>query len=115
MHEIRLKEGAVPYQSQYNPRLSPKEMSFVMSEVEKLLAGNLIASMESTEGWCAAISIAYKRSGKPRLCIAYIKLNEATINESFPIPNSQEELDKAAGHRFYCNIDGFCGYWVIGL
>ena len=51
-----------------------------------------------------------KKNGKLRVCVDYRKLNEATINDVFPLPFTDGVLDTVAVHEMYIFLDGFSGY-----
>ena len=50
-----------------------------------------------------------------RMCIDYKKLNAATKNDHFPLPFIDQMLDKLAGHKFYCFLDGLSGYYQVAI
>nr|GEW16058.1 DNA-directed DNA polymerase [Tanacetum cinerariifolium] len=47
--------------------------------------------------------------------IDYRKLNEATCKDHFPLPFMDQMLERSAGNRYYCFLDGFSGYFQIPL
>nr|GEU31420.1 reverse transcriptase [Tanacetum cinerariifolium] len=48
-----------------------------------------------------------------RVCIDYRKLNEATRKDHFPLPFMDQILERLARNRYYCFLNGFCGYFQI--
>nr|GEW01535.1 reverse transcriptase domain-containing protein [Tanacetum cinerariifolium] len=50
-----------------------------------------------------------------RVCMDYRKLNEATRKDHFPLPFMDQMLERLAGNRFYCFLDGFFGYFQIPI
>ncbi|GJZ88865.1 reverse transcriptase domain-containing protein [Tanacetum coccineum] len=50
-----------------------------------------------------------------RVCIDYRKLNEATRKDHFPLPFMDQMLERLAGNKFYCFLDGFSGYFQIPI
>mgnify|MGYP000267601095 CR=1 FL=1 len=56
-----------------------------------------------------------KKIGKLQVCVDYRKLNEATINDVFPLPFTNGMLDTVAGHEMYTFLDGFSGYNQIRM
>ncbi|GJS83531.1 reverse transcriptase domain-containing protein [Tanacetum coccineum] len=48
-----------------------------------------------------------------RVCIDYRKLNEATRKDHFPLPFMDQMLERLAGNKFFCFLDGFSGYFQI--
>nr|GFB76683.1 retrovirus-related Pol polyprotein from transposon 17.6 [Tanacetum cinerariifolium] len=50
-----------------------------------------------------------------RVCIDYMKLNEATRKDHFPLPFMDQMLERLAGNEYYCFLDGFLGYFQIPI
>nr|GEW73896.1 reverse transcriptase domain-containing protein [Tanacetum cinerariifolium] len=50
-----------------------------------------------------------------RVCIDYRKLNEATRKDHFPLPFMDQMLERLAGNRYYCFLNGFSGYFQIPI
>nr|GEU54453.1 reverse transcriptase domain-containing protein [Tanacetum cinerariifolium] len=50
-----------------------------------------------------------------RVCIDYRKLNEATRKDHFPLPFMDQMLQRLAGNKYYCFLDGFSGYFQIPI
>ncbi|GJT24301.1 reverse transcriptase domain-containing protein [Tanacetum coccineum] len=48
-----------------------------------------------------------------RVCIDYRKLNEAIQKDHFPLPFINQMLERLAGNKFFCFLDGFSGYFQI--
>ncbi|XP_049397330.1 uncharacterized protein LOC125861486 [Solanum stenotomum] len=42
-----------------------------------------------------------------RICMDYRKLNEATIKDHYPMPFTDQMLDRLAGHEYYYFLDGY--------
>jgi hypothetical protein len=45
-----------------------------------------------------------------RVCIDYRKLNAATRKDHFPLPFIDQMVERLAGHKYYCFLDGYSGY-----
>nr|GFA16895.1 reverse transcriptase domain-containing protein [Tanacetum cinerariifolium] len=50
-----------------------------------------------------------------RVCINYRKLNEATRKDHFPLPFMDQMLERLAGSKYYCFLDGLSGYFQIPI
>nr|GEZ19597.1 reverse transcriptase domain-containing protein [Tanacetum cinerariifolium] len=50
-----------------------------------------------------------------RVCIDYMKLNDATRKDHFPILFMDQMLERLTGNEFYCFLDGFSGYFQIPI
>nr|GEY81819.1 reverse transcriptase domain-containing protein [Tanacetum cinerariifolium] len=83
---------------QHQRRVNPKIYDVIKQEVLKLFD----------------IGLIYLISNSPwRVCIDYRKLNEATCKDHFPLPFMDQMLERLAGNRYYCFLDGFSGYFQI--
>ncbi|GJS32970.1 reverse transcriptase domain-containing protein [Tanacetum coccineum] len=50
-----------------------------------------------------------------RVCIDYRKLNEATTKDHFPLPFMDQMLERLAGNKYFCFLDGFSRYFQIPI
>ncbi|GJZ00244.1 reverse transcriptase domain-containing protein [Tanacetum coccineum] len=50
-----------------------------------------------------------------RVCIDYRKLNEATVKDHFPLPFMDQMLERLAGNKYFCSLNGFSGYFQIHI
>ena len=50
-----------------------------------------------------------------RLCIYYQRLNAMTRKDQFPLSFIDQVLERVFGHPFYCFLDGYSGYFQIGI
>nr|GEU92493.1 reverse transcriptase domain-containing protein [Tanacetum cinerariifolium] len=50
-----------------------------------------------------------------RVCIDYRKLNNATRKDHFPLPFMDQMLERLAGNKYYCLLDGISGYFQIPI
>nr|GEZ36523.1 reverse transcriptase domain-containing protein [Tanacetum cinerariifolium] len=50
-----------------------------------------------------------------RVCIDYRKLNEATHKDHFPLLFMDQMLERLAGNKYYCFLDGFFEYFQIPI
>ncbi|GJY68917.1 reverse transcriptase domain-containing protein [Tanacetum coccineum] len=50
-----------------------------------------------------------------RVCIDYQKLNEATAKYHFPLPFMDQMLERLAGNKYFCFLDGFSEYFQIPI
>ncbi|XP_057808487.1 uncharacterized protein LOC131022964 [Salvia miltiorrhiza] len=131
MHRIILEEGAKPVRDAQR-RLNPNLMEVVKKEIFKLLAEGIIYPVADSE-WVSPIHVVPKKGGITvvendkgelvptrvttgwRMCIDYRKLNAATKKDHFPLPFIDQMLDKLAGHKFYCFLDGLSGYYQVAI
>jgi len=96
----------------------------VKKEVIKLLHAGIIYPMLHSE-WVSPVQVVLKKGGMTvvtneknelipqrtvtgwRMCIDYRKLNKATKKDHFPLPFTDEMLERLANHSFFCFLDGY--------
>jgi hypothetical protein len=83
-----------------------------------MLADDLITL--SNSGWNFRFLVLPKKldaSGKRkwRICIDFMKLNEMTVGESYPLPNIQDILDKFGRARYFTALDFASGYLQVPI
>ena len=130
-HHIYLKEEAKSIR-QPQRTLNPHMQEVVRTEVLKLLKDGIIYPIfDST--WVSPTQVMPKKSwvttvytekgeemltrlttGR-RVCIGYIRLNEVTRKDHFPLPFMDQLLERIFGHPFYCFLDGYSGYFQIEI
>jgi hypothetical protein len=99
----------------------------VKKEVLKQLQAGIIYPIYDSE-WVSPIQVVPKKGGTTvirneknelipqrtvtgwRMCINYRKLNKATQKDHFPLPFSDEMLQRLANHSFFCYLDGYSVY-----
>nr|GFA80192.1 DNA-directed DNA polymerase [Tanacetum cinerariifolium] len=111
---------------QHQRRVNPKIHDVIKKEVEKLLDARLIYPISDSQ-WVSLVHCVPKKGGFTvvkneenelittrlvtgwRVCIDYRKLNEATRKDHFPLPFMDQMLERLAGNKYYCFLDGFSG------
>nr|GFA22236.1 reverse transcriptase domain-containing protein [Tanacetum cinerariifolium] len=130
-HKILMKEDYKPA-VQHQRRVNPKIYDVIKKEVEKLLDAGLIYPI-SDSPWVSPVHCVPKKGGFTivenkeneliptrlvigwRVCIDYRKLNKATRKDHFPLSFMDQMLERLAGNKFYCFLDGFSGYFQIPI
>nr|GEY92451.1 reverse transcriptase domain-containing protein [Tanacetum cinerariifolium] len=75
----------------------PKKGGFIVVENEE----NELIPTRLVTGW--------------RVCIDYQKLNEATRKDHFPLPFTDQMLERLVRKEYHCFLDGFSGYFQIPI
>nr|GEZ90408.1 reverse transcriptase domain-containing protein [Tanacetum cinerariifolium] len=106
--------------------------ALIKKEVEKLLDAGLIYPI-SDSPWVSPVHGVPKKGGYTvveneenkliltrlvtewRVCIDYLKLNEATRKDHFPLPFMDQMLKRLARNELYCFLDGFSRYFQIPI
>ncbi|GAB5489776.1 MAG: hypothetical protein Pars2KO_33460 [Parasphingorhabdus sp.] len=87
---------------------------------EKLLEANMIVPTNTTT-WLAAATVVPKKDPVTgewnllRFCVDYRKLNEATLDDPYPLPRTDMLLDELAGHAFYTTLDCLARYHSVDI
>ncbi|GJT66650.1 reverse transcriptase domain-containing protein [Tanacetum coccineum] len=113
-------------------RLNPNIQEVVKKEIVKLLDTGIIYPIVDSP-WVSPIHCVPKKGGiivvtkekdelLPtrtitgwRICIYYRKLNEATAKDHFPLPFMDQMLERLAGNKYFCFLDGFSRYFQIPI
>uniref|UniRef100_A0A2N9HVI2 Integrase catalytic domain-containing protein n=1 Tax=Fagus sylvatica TaxID=28930 RepID=A0A2N9HVI2_FAGSY len=113
-------------------RLNPTMKDVVKNEVIKLLDASIIYPIFDSK-WVNPTQVVPKKPGITvvknandeliptrlvtgwRMCIDYWKLNSATRKDHFPLPFIDQILERVAGHKYYCFLDGYSGYYQIEI
>nr|GEZ21094.1 reverse transcriptase domain-containing protein [Tanacetum cinerariifolium] len=130
-HKILMEDDYKPaVQSQR--RVNLKIHDEIKKEVIKLLDADMIYPI-SDSPWVSPIYCIPKKGGMTvvanennelilmrlvtswRVCIDYRKLNDANRKDYFPLPFMDQMLERLAGNKFYCFLDGFSGYFQIPI
>nr|GEY48861.1 reverse transcriptase domain-containing protein [Tanacetum cinerariifolium] len=109
---------------QHHRRVNPKIYDVIKKDVLKLLDAGLIYPIFESP-WVSPVHCVPKKGGFTvvkneeneliptrlvtgwRVCIDYRKLNEATRKDHFPLPFMDQMLERLAGSKYYCFLDGF--------
>jgi hypothetical protein len=126
MHKIHLEEDTKPSREPQR-RLNPTMEEVVRGEVIKLLDAGVIYPISDSK-LVSPIHVVPKRAGVTvvqnkegelvptrvqsgwRVCIDYRKMNTATRKDHFPLPFIDQMVERLAGHKYYCFLDGYSGY-----
>ena len=130
-HRIYLEDNAKP--SREMPRrLNPTMKEVVRIEVLKLLDVGIVYPIVDSN-WVSPTQVVPKKSGIAmvknennelipthvttswRMCIDYKNLNAITRKDHFPLPFLDQVLERVAGHKYYCFLDGYSGYYQIEI
>ncbi|GJV06925.1 reverse transcriptase domain-containing protein [Tanacetum coccineum] len=130
-HKILMEDDFKPA-VQHQRRVNPKNYKVIKKEVIKLLDAGLIYPI-SDSPWVSLVHCVPKKSGMAvvenednelipirlvtrwGVCIDYRKLNDATRKDHFPLPFMDQMLERLAGNKYYCFLDGFSGYFQIPI
>nr|GEV24222.1 reverse transcriptase domain-containing protein [Tanacetum cinerariifolium] len=130
-YKIQLLDDKKP-DIQKQRRLNPNMQEVVKKEIMKLLDNGIIYLIADSP-WVSPIHCIPKKGGiivvtnendelVPartvtgwRVCIDYRKLNEPTAKDHFPLSFMDQILERLAGNKYFCFLDGFSGYFQIPI
>ena len=130
-HRIYLEEGSIPSR-EHQRRLNPHLQEVVKREILKLLDAGIIYPISDSE-WVSPIHMVPKKGGftveenekgekvstRPvtswRMTTDFRKLNHATRKDHFPLAFVDQMLERLAGHKYFCYLDGYSGFLQIPI
>ena len=103
---------AAPIKSTPYP-VSPKKRCIIETEVEKMLAKQVIRQCNSP--WASPVVIVPKPDGTWRFCVSYVKLNQVTKKDSYPLhrPDAVAQLMRSMTIFTTCDLQS--GFWQCRL
>src|SRR4051812_9042611 len=128
-HTINLEPDANPVVD-HQRRLNPKMKNVVRTEVLKLLAAGIIYPIADSK-WVSPVHCVPKKGGMTvvpndknelipkriiigyRMCIDYRKLNKATRKDHYPLPFTDQMLERLSKNNHFCYLDGYSGFSQI--
>ena len=94
-------------------RYSPAQLRIITEFLDSVTSKGLVRKSKSP--WASPAMVVPKKDGRWRLVIDYRALNDHTKKHAFPLPNIQDELRRAGGHKYYCSFDLQDGFWHIPI
>jgi hypothetical protein len=96
--------------------------------IKEFLKANLdVVIQKGTGPWASPLLLTPKKSPgsyiKPkidlhtiwRICTDYRELNRRTTKNAHPLPYAMDQIQRAAGHMWYCFLDLKDGFWHIKI
>ena len=56
-----------------------------------------------------------KKDGDTQFCVDYLRLNDATVKDAYPLFRIDNTLDMLAGKQWFSTLDLASGYWQVSL
>lgn len=111
LHDIKLKDTTPvrqrPYRVPYHLR---DELD---KQINELLESDII--QESDSPYAAPVLFVKKSDGTFRLVCDFRKLNDKTIEDSFPIPNINDMINDLSGAKYFSTLDLTSGFYQMKL
>ena len=110
-HEIHTKDARPVKQPMR--RIPIHQQDAVDKELDKMIDEGIIE--ESNSPWSSPLVIVKKKCGAIRICSDMRVLNDLTVKDAYPIPNTSECLESLSGARWFCSLDLCQGYFQIPI
>jgi len=85
----------------------------VRRELQEMERNGIIEKSKQAVDWCSPLVITHKKSGKLRICIDYIRLNECVRTPCRQIPTIEEIQGKIGRANYFTTLDMTNGYWQV--
>ena len=94
-------------------KMAHKLQEVLRKEIKDMLSAGVIRRSHSP--WAAPILFVAKKDGSQRMCIDYRKLNNLTVQNSYPLPSIDNMLNRMNGATVFSTFDLKAGYWQVKL
>ena len=111
-HEINLVEG-FKAKSLRPYRIPDKLRAEVDLQVSQLLADGRIR--KSNSPYAHPIVCVSKPDKSVRLCCDFRHINSGTINDAYPMPRTEDLVNRISSARYISSLDCTAGYWQIPM
>ena len=95
-----------PFKNPY--QISRKEEEELRIQIEAALRNGWLT--ESTSEYGEPVIFIPKKDGTLRMCIDYRDLNRITTKDRFPLPSTEDLIDRLQGAKVFSKIDMYAGY-----
>lgn len=117
LHEINTGDSE-PFREKLRPHTEYND-KVIDREIEKMLKAGVIKP--STSPYATNLLVVSKPDPseptgvKDRVCVAYVKLNNQTIKDTYPLPLIQQIFYKVCKSRWFTVMDLMSGFWQVAV
>ena len=94
---------------------SPTSVQFIVKELERLVAADIIEPVKEASAWVSPIVPVLKSNGTLRLCVDYRQLNESIVRERHAVPTVDEITAELEGATVFSVLDAESGFHQLSL
>lgn len=110
---LRINTGdAKPIKCNPYPTNQAKQ-NIISSEIDEMLAKGVI--YRKVSAWGAPVVVVPKADGTWRFCVSYVKLNEVTVKDAYPLHRYDALPQFLLGKRYFTSCDLKSGFWQCPL
>lgn len=113
VHKVKVNSNVRPKQQKLR-RLPFSVRDTVSAELTKLEKMGVIEKINAAE-WVSPIVVAYKKTGKVRICVDLREVNKAVIPDRFPLPKIDELLCELRNAKVFSQLDLASAYHQLEL
>ena len=92
-------------------KVAPYKLPAVQEAIKEMLDKGVIVASKSP--YRSPIAMVPKKDGTNRMCIDYLKLNEITTKNAYPLPRIGQTIDALQGAGNFSSPDLASGYWQV--
>lgn len=111
-HTAKFEVTGPPIKMKMRP-LAPELLKELYKQIDAMLENGVISPSKSE--WGGVPVFVRKKDGGWRLCLDYRELNKRMTPDIYPIPLLWQQVQRAAGHKFYTTLDLNWGFWNLPL
>ena len=93
--------------------LPPEQKELLETTVNQMLQKGVLRKSKSP--WGSRPVFVKKKEGGWRLCLDYRQVNSRMEADAYPLPLLWQNLQKAAGHKWYLCLDCNWGFWNVPI
>ena len=115
VHEIDTGDS-LPFREKLR-NYSSAVQEIIMKEVDKMIEAGVM--VESKSPYATNLLLIRKPDKsestgmKNTVCAAFVKLNDRTIKDSYPLPNIQEIFHRIGKSKWFTTMDLLSGFWQV--
>ena len=99
-------------------KVPPRQIPFhyadkVHAQLQDMVMEGIIRP--STSPWCAPAVYVPKTTGEVRICVDFVKLNQVTKKDSYPVPRPEGPQQRLAGKKVFSKLDLRSAYWQFPM
>ena len=113
VHRIKAKSDIQPVQHKLR-RLPFALREKVSAELDRMVKADIIEPVDASE-WISPLVVVHKRNGNIRLCVDLRSVNEAIVQDKYPLPHIEELLSELRGSTVFTTLDLTSAYHQLLL